>query len=128
MEEEAWLKLGVAGELSRLYAEDQRRFLDGLAGLVERALPRQAEVRRQGLPWARRRVREIRVQLDDLCLTLEDPGQGPLEARRILVKRGIALKTDEIPVDAWIEELSEAIQEQARRSEDAASALRRFME
>jgi hypothetical protein len=128
MEEEDWLKIGVAAHLSREYAAHQREFLDGLAGMLERALPGHTKVARKGGLFSRGgRAREVRVQLGDALFSLHDAGHGPLTAQRALLKRGIVLRTDALPVDDWIQELGDALQEYARHNQDAASALRRLV-
>jgi hypothetical protein len=126
MEEEEWLRFGVAAALSRQYGADQRQFLENLAGMLERALPAEAQVVRGGL--FSRKVREVRVQLGDHRYVLADPGKGLLAARRTLVKRGIALHTEELPVNAWIEALCTALQAHADQNQQACEALRRLAE
>jgi len=128
MEEEHWLRIGVAATLAREYAADQRQFLEDLARLVERALPGQVEVRRAGGLFSRTRpVRSIRVELGDERYSLEDRGSGPLLAARSLVKRGIVLNSEELGVEQWIEVLGAALQEYADEHQSAADALRRFL-
>jgi hypothetical protein len=41
--------------------------------------------------------------------------------------RGIVLKTEQIPVEQWIEELSEALAHVAGQSAQARTALERFL-
>jgi hypothetical protein len=129
MEEEKWLTFGVAALLAREYAADQRRFVDSLGRMLVSSLPSQTEILLQhGLFGLRRAAREVRVELGDYRYSLHDPGRGPLAARRALIKRGIVLRTDEMPVGTWIQELGDALQEYARQNQDAAEALRRFLE
>src|SRR5688572_5470045 len=128
MEEEEWLRIGVAGVLAREYAAEGREFLESLAGMLASALPGQAEVIRQGRLFGRRGpIREVRVELGDFRYSLHDSGSGPLATRRTLVKRGIVLRTEELPVETWLEELGNHLEERARRSREAAEALRRFV-
>ncbi len=46
---------------------------------------------------------------------------------RAKIVRGIVLKTEQIPVDQWIEELSEALAEVAGQSAQGRAALERFL-
>jgi hypothetical protein len=127
MEEEEWLRFGVAAALSRQYAADQRRFLESLAQMLEQALPGEVRViRRGGLFFWQRPVREIRVTLGDHRYALEDPGRSPLTARRTLTKRGIVLNTQDLPVDAWIQELCGELEERARHNRSICQALKRL--
>lgn len=128
MEDEDWLKIGVAAHLAREYAADQREFLESLAQMLERALPGHTRIVRKGGLFSRSRpVREIQVQLGDCRYTLHDPGHGALTAQRAFIKRGIVLRTDPLPVDDWIQELSERLQEYAQHNQEAAGALRRLV-
>ena len=128
LEDEDWLKIGVAAHLSREYAADQREFLESLAATLEKALPGHTRVVRKGGLFARSRpVRELHLDLGEARFSLVDPGHGSLEGRLALVKRGIVLRTDSLPVDAWIEEVGNALQEHARSNQDAALALRRLV-
>lgn len=127
LEDEQWLRLGVAATLAREYAADQRRFLEEVARMLERAIPGQVQVSRSGgLFSARRKARAVRIDLGDYRYTLEDPGQGGLAARRILVKRGIVLNSEDLPVPEWIAALCSALQEYALQHEGALAALRRL--
>ena len=129
MEEEGWLKLGVAATLSRLHAADQRQLLEALARMLCEALPAQTKVVRKGGLFARQRpVREVRVHLGDVQYALEDPGHGSLAAHRILIKRGIVLKTEAVPVAEWIPELVDALQAHAEQNQAIAAALKHLLE
>lgn len=130
MEEEGWLKAGVAAVLAKRYAEHEREFLDLLARLLEEALPAQVEVTRKGGLFAREKVvTGLRIDLGDerYHLSAGKPG-APLQGERALVKRGIVLRTQELPVPEWIEELSRALEEHAQQHQATSGALRRFLE
>jgi hypothetical protein len=127
MDEEGWLSAGAAAVLAREYASHQRGFLEPLARQRPLQQPGQVEVTRRGGLLARvKPVTEVRIELGDHRYTLADTGRGGLVARRALVKREIVLRTDEIPIEDWIAEVGAALDEHARRSEAAASAMRRF--
>lgn len=126
-DEEEWLTLGVAAVLNRQYTADQREFLESLAGLLERSLPGQVEIKRKGGLLARvKPVRHVSVTLGDHRYVVEDPGQGALQAKRLLYKRGIALATDEMRMEDWIRELCAAIESHAAHNQAAAEALKRL--
>jgi hypothetical protein len=129
MEDEAWLKVGVAAILARQYAEHQRGFAESLARMLERALPEQVRVTRRRSLFAREQpIQELRLELGDVRYALECPKQGAPIARRVLVKRGIILRTEILSVPEWITEVGNALEEHAQRNEQAASALRQFTE
>jgi hypothetical protein len=107
---------------------DLRTFLEALAVKMEGSLPDYTRVTRQGSIFSRERtVKEVLVSLGDYQYRIDRERQGPLVAVRAHVVRGIVLKTEQIPVDQWIEELSEALAQLAGRSAQSRAALERFL-
>src|SRR5437764_6481139 len=100
-EEQDWVKIGVASALARQAAADQRELLDDLGRLLEGTLP-EAVVERKGGLFSPGRTHSIRIDLGANRYVLQDAGRGPLQAKRIHVVRGIALKTEEIAIDEWL--------------------------
>ena len=71
------------------------------------ALPDETEVERKGGLFQREKpVRKVTVTLGDHIYTLEDLGRGPLAAHRAKVVRGITLKTEPLPTEDWLADLS----------------------
>jgi hypothetical protein len=111
----------------RADASDTAAFLEALAARLEGALPGQVEVQRKGgLFGGGKRVRRIAVRLGDSHYEIEGE-HGALVARRRNVVRGIALKSEELGVDAWIEGLSADLLALAQRSEQGRLALERLL-
>jgi hypothetical protein len=107
---------------------DLTTFLDALAIKLEGSLPDYTMVSRQGSIFSRERtIKEVIVSLADHQYRIGRGKQGPLVAVRAHVVRGIVLKTEQIPVDQWIEELSEALAQLAGRSAQTRAALERFL-
>jgi hypothetical protein len=107
---------------------DLKTFLEALAVKMEGSLPDYTRVTRQGSIFSRERtVKEVIVSLGDYQYRIDRERQGPLVAVRAHVVRGIVLKTEQIPVDQWIEELSEALAQLAGRSAQSRAALERFL-
>jgi hypothetical protein len=117
----------VAASL-RADATDLDAFVEALAVKLEGALPGQVDVERKGgLLGANKRVRRIEVALGDQRYELEFE-RGRVTCRRRSVVRGIALKTQELDLDAWIAALSQDLVEEAERSERGREALARLLE
>src|SRR3954468_24586437 len=110
----------------RADATDTAAFLEALAARLEGAFPGQVEVQRKGGLFGGKRVRRVAVRLGDSHYEIEGNG-GPPVARRRNVVRGIALKTEELPVDAWIEALSPHLLALAQTSERGRAALERLL-
>ncbi len=117
----------VAASL-RADAADLDAFAEALAVRLEGALPGQVEVERKGgLLGANKRVRRIEVTLGDQRYEAE-VDRGRVTCRRRSVVRGIALKTQELDLDAWIDALSRDLVEEGERSERGRQALARLLE
>jgi hypothetical protein len=117
----------VAASL-RADAADLEAFVEALAAKLEAALPDQVQVeRRGGLLGGNKRVRRIEVTLGDQRYEAEYE-RGRVTCRRRSVVRGIALKTQELDLDAWIAALSQDLLEESERSERGRQALARLLE
>src|SRR5947209_6467102 len=127
-EQQDWVKFGVAAALTKQYSADQREFLERLAQMLENALADATEITRRGGLFSKKTVQSVTVTFGENRYTLEDRGRGPLHAVRTHVVRGIALKSEEIPVQEWLEELSLLLEQQARTSQAAREALARLVD
>jgi hypothetical protein len=117
----------LAAELRR-DSQDLSTFHEVLAEKLIRALPPDAvTVRRGGLPFqARRPLTLLKVTLGDRTLEAEHK-DGRFEYRLARVVRGIALKTDRVAFDHWLDALAESLYAEAAQSEQIRQALERFL-
>ena len=114
--------------LAKSYGEDERDFLESAALMLERALPDATQIERGGAFWAKiRPVKNLKVTLGEHEFALEKVGAAPLEARIKRSVRGVALKTETVPVAMWIERLSAALSERAAQSQAAREALEAWL-
>jgi hypothetical protein len=112
----------------RADAADTRLFVEVLATKLEEALPGIVEVRRQkGLLRRSHPVQALFVQLGDRRFELHHHPHT-VQARIALQARGITLKTEDTPLDAWIDALSRALDERARTSAETRAALERLIQ
>lgn len=112
----------------RADSTDLKAFLEALAAKLEGALPDQTQVTRHSSLFSREHpVKEIMVVLGDSQYRLARERQGPLMVARAKVVRGIVLKTEQIPLEQWIEELAEGLAQEAARSAQSRAALERFL-
>jgi hypothetical protein len=68
------------------------------------------------------KVRRIELSLEDLRFEIEDAG-GRLVAMVSHVVRGMRLRSDEVPLDVWIEQLSRKLAEAAANSAKSRDAI-----
>jgi len=111
----------------RADAGDLATFLEVLAVKLETALPGGVRVDRAGGLWRKpKRVVRLSCDLGDERFQLAAAATG-LEAVRTRVVRGIALKSEVLPLDGWIEALSGALARSAATSAAASQALARLV-
>lgn len=122
------LQVDLLAASLRADTSDLKAFLEALAVKLEGALPDQTAVVRQNKLFSREHpVKEILVTMGEYQYRISRDQQGPLVTMRAKVVRGIVLKTDQLPMERWIEELAEGLARQAGQSDQARQALERFL-
>lgn len=112
----------------RADSTDIKAFMEALAVKLQGSLPNQTTVARQSGLFAKEHpVKEIAVTLGDYQYRIAREKQGPIITQRAKVVRGIVLKTDQIPLEQWINELASSLAEEASNSAQAHAALERFL-
>ena len=112
----------------RADATDLRAFMEALAAKLAGALPTQTTIVRQsGLFSKEHPVKEVAVTLGDYQYRISRERQGPVIAQRAKVVRGIVLKTEQIPMEQWIEEIAESLAQEAERRAQARASLELFL-
>jgi hypothetical protein len=107
---------------------DTKAFLGALAEKLGGALPALCQVERKGGLFSKEKhVQRVTVELGEHRYSIEHGDRGGLRAARAKIVRGIALKTDELPIDSWIEELSRDLAAYAARNAQARVALERLL-
>jgi hypothetical protein len=117
--------LDLVASALRADAGDVDVFFDVLAGKLAGALPEQVEVRRGGF-LSRGRPQAVTVGLGDARYEVERDGRRVVCRKRTIV-RGIALKSEELDLGAWIDALSADLVDEAARSERARAALQELL-
>lgn len=115
----------VAASL-RADAADLGVFLEVLAGKLSQAVPQAVRVVHQGGLFGAKKVRRIEVLLGEHVLHIER-APGGVQAGRTHYVRGIALKTEAMAVEHWVEELARQLTEHARVNRAAREALGRLV-
>jgi hypothetical protein len=116
----------VAASL-RADASDLGTFMEVLARKLEEALPGVAEVHRaQGLFRRDHPVQEIRIVLGEWTFQLR-ANHGGVVGERAHTVRGIALKSEDMQLDAWLTALLGELEAYARSNATAAASLQRLL-
>lgn len=108
--------------------EETGDLFEFLAKKLELTLPGRVKIHRTGGLFAKAHpVDEISLQLRDRHFTLHRGKAEAPEARVRKVVRGVILRTEDLSVPEWIEQLAEELATLARSSAETRDALHRFV-
>ena len=111
----------------RADAGDTKTFLEALATKLGGALPTRTVVERESHMFAREKpVKLIRIELGEFRYQIGHE-RGALAAQRTRMVRGIALKTEALGVDQWLDDLSMALMQLAQQSAQDRASLQRML-
>jgi prefoldin subunit 5 len=118
----------LAASSLRADGADIPAFIETLAAKLEAALPQRTRVQRQAKRMFSKdkRVQGIEVSMGENAYTLSlrgDVAQG----RRAKTVRGIAIKSEELTLDAWLQALTAELADEAQRSEASRRALQELL-
>jgi hypothetical protein len=121
------LDLDLLAASLRADSSDLTAFVESLAAKLEEAVPGRVRVerRRSGM-FGPKPVRSVSVDLGERRLELRAEG-GAVRTRWARLSGGIVLKNEELDIQAWLGMLSEALADEASRSEATRRALERLL-
>jgi hypothetical protein len=121
-------RFDLAASSLRADSSDSRALAEALAAKLREALPDQTRTRRQAARFLSRekRLERVEVRLGDETFVLSLVGET---AETSLAKTvgGVVIKRQQMPLDAWLDALSEALGAEAERSEATRLALERLL-
>ena len=117
------IQIGVAGALSKELQQDHEQFIQYLAHALQTAFPNEAQLKYEGGFLSKKRLCGVSIKLGDDLYSLTKPAKGAINSSRTHVVRGIALKTEPIAVEQWLNEISTRIEETVGQNSQARSAL-----
>lgn len=122
------LQVDVLAAALRLDHQEAKDLLEFLAQKLEQALPQSTTVTRKGGLFSKARpVQEIVVRFHDYHYQITREQQGAVTARVLKVVRGVVLKTTEISVDQWTDEIAQQLSQMAQQSAQTRQALNKFV-
>jgi hypothetical protein len=121
-------RFDLAASSLRADASDARALAEALAAKLGEALPDQTKTRRRGgrLLSKHKHLESVEVQLGEETFVLSLLGDKA-ETIRAKTVRGVVIKRQELALDAWLEALSDALGNEAERSEAARLSLERLL-
>ncbi len=125
--ESAGVDLDLLAASLRADSSDLSAFVESMAAKLEEAVPGRVRVdRRRAGMFGPKVVRGVVVDLGDQRLELRAE-RGAVQTRCAKLSAGIVLKNEELETDAWLATLSEALANEASRSEATRKALERLL-
>jgi ABC-type nitrate/sulfonate/bicarbonate transport system ATPase subunit len=121
-------RFDLAASLLRADSSDARALAEVLAVKLSVALPDQTKTRRRGgrLLSRAKSLESVEVQLGEDTFVLSLSG-GKAQTSRAKTVRGVVIKRQELPLDAWLEALGVALSAEAQRSEAVRLSLERLL-
>ncbi len=121
------LSFDVLAASLRQDTRDLAVFSEVLAKKLEQAVPHWVQIdRRGGLFQKNPPVRRITVTFDPWQYVL-DSDRGRVNTARVKMVRGVAIKTEPLDLNPWIDALSQDMVEAASREAQARESLERFL-
>ena len=125
---DADLDLDLLAASLRADTSDLHTFTEVLAAKLQEALPGGVRVdRSRQKMFGPKQVRTIVVDAGGERLELRVSDRGALETSCARVSGGIVIKTEAVDIDEWLRRLSEALADQASRSQTTRQALGRLL-
>jgi hypothetical protein len=111
----------------RADAVDLKAFVEALAVKLGESFPQRVHIERKGgFLGGKQRVRRVAVTLGDNEYELRsDDGQIACQRRNVV--RGIALKTEQLSLEQWIDALAGGLVDEAGKTESDRVALERML-
>jgi len=122
------LEVDVLAAALRLDRREAGDLLEFLAQKLEQSLPQNTTVTRGGWFLSNEHpVQEITVRFDDRHYQIIRERHGSFTAKVVKLVRGVAIKTTEIPIDQWTDEVAQQLAQLAAHSAQTRSALNKFV-
>lgn len=122
------LEVDVLAAALRMDSQEAGDLLEFLAQKLEQSLPQNTTVKRGGWLLSKQHpVQEITVRFDDYHYQIVRERHGSFTGKVMKLVRGVVLKTTEIPVEQWTDEVAQQLARLALRSEQTRRALNKFV-
>lgn len=125
---DAALQVDILAAALRSDQAQSADLVEFLAKQFEAMLPEHTSVTRGG--WflsSEKPVKELVIRFDDFHYQLLQEKKGLVSARELKVVRGVALKTNEINMDQWIQRVADNLSKLAEGNSKARQALNDFL-
>ena len=122
------LQAEVLAAALRMDRQASGDLLEALAIKLSGSLPENTLITRGG--WflsSKRPVQELTVRFDEAHYQIQREKHGSFSARIMKVVRGVTLKTTDVPLDHWFNELAGELTQLAEHNKTMRQALQKFV-
>jgi hypothetical protein len=122
------LEVDVLAAALRLDRDESGDLLEFLAQKLELSLPQHTTISRGGNFLSKQRpVKEIIIRFNDSHYQILRDRHGSVTAKVIQLVRGVAIKTTEMPIDIWTDQVAAQLAQLAAQSSQTRTALDKFV-
>lgn len=122
------LKFEVLAASLRSDQKQSSDMLEGLANMLETALPQGATVVRKGQLFSNKKsVEKVTVKFDEYQYEITREKHGAFKARSQKIVRDVVLKTSEIPFDKCIDNILAELEKLSQNNATARRALNKIV-
>jgi hypothetical protein len=122
------LEVEILAAALRMDKQESLDLLEYLAMKLTQALPDNTTVRRAGWPLVGKKpIEELTVSFEDGKYQLLRQKHGPIACRYMKVVRGVVLKTSDIAMDVWTNEVARQLSALAQANQATRQALNKMV-
>ena len=124
-EEQGWVRMGVASALSNEYLKDQANFLLLLSEVLTKADPSAVKPITKGL--FKKELVGLEATFGGERFVIQKLSNGSLDVVRTRIVRGIALKSEQADMAECLEDISNYIEESAKKNRQNRDAMAKLL-
>jgi hypothetical protein len=120
------LAVDVLAASLRMDKQESGDLLEFLAKKLQQSLPKNTQIKRGGF-FGTGEIQQITIYFDENYYQINRERYGSFTAKVIKVVRGVVIKTTEIPMEQWNDELALELSRLAQHSAQMRDALNKFV-
>ena len=119
------LEVDILASALSIHRQESGELLELLVKKLKRFFPHNTQVRRNWFGFGA--IKTVTLCFDDYHYQISRERYGSIAARMIKVIRGVGIKTTEITLDEWSQQVAKALAEIAARDAQVRNALSQFI-
>jgi hypothetical protein len=121
--------MSLSAAMAQSYARDQYGFVSMVGAMLEESLPNNVVVVRKPVRLfsSEKKVVQVTISFPPDVFDIQEIGHGRLCATVYKVVGGITLKSTEVGIDKWLNDLGNALSVHAEGNQHASEGIKRFL-